>query len=364
MLEPVITMTNPLLEIKVVEKCYNGAPTLKKVSVSVGRGEILCFLGPSGCGKTTLLRIIAGLENADAGQVIFEGVDLAGIPPHKRHFSMMFQEFALFPHKNLFENVAFGLRMQKLKESEVRRRALEMIHLVGLKGKEERDVAELSGGERQRVALARSLAPNPKLLMLDEPMGSLDRALRERLVNDLRRILKEVDTTALFVTHDQAEAFVLADRIAVFNTGYIEQIGTPEALYQKPVNGFVARFLGFQNLISSQEMTELLPNSSLGIKGFDGAESKTGQTQELLIRPEAARIVFSENDLQKDEVIFEGEMIDRRFQGSVCHLLVRIRNGKDLVFHFSSDSDLPETGQSVLLALRTSGMVSLGSGAG
>ena len=220
---------------------------LHNVTLSLESRHILCLLGPSGCGKTTLLRIIAGLERPDRGKVLFDGTDMARIPPHRRRFGMMFQEFALFPHKNVFENVAFGLRMQKLPREEISRRTGEMLALVGLDGFGRRGVHTLSGGERQRVALARSLAPSPRLLMLDEPLGSLDRPLRERLLPELRQILKEIGITAIFVTHDHAEAFAMADVIAVFDKGRIEQMDTPENLRKSPANRTVADFLGVRH---------------------------------------------------------------------------------------------------------------------
>ena len=248
-----------LLEIAHIHKSYPGLPVLHDLSLTADEGEIVCLLGPSGCGKSTLLRIVAGLEMPDAGQVAFDGQDLAGVPPHRRHFGLMFQDYALFPHKDVAGNVAFGLRMARLPASEISARVREMLALVGLSGTEQRRVTELSGGEQQRVALARSLAPGPRLLMFDEPLGALDRALREQLMNDLRAILKQVCVTALYVTHDQEEAFAIGDRVAIMRArpdigegGRIEQIGTPQEVYRQPGNAYVARFLGFQNLIDGK----------------------------------------------------------------------------------------------------------------
>ena len=248
-----------LLEISHVSKFYPGLPVLHDLSLTADEGEIVCLLGPSGCGKSTLLRIVAGLETPDAGRVSFDGQDLAGVPPHRRHFGLMFQDYALFPHKDVAGNVAFGLRMARLPASEINARVAEMLALVGLSGYEQRRVTELSGGEQQRVALARSLAPGPRLLMFDEPLGALDRALREQLMNDLRAILKQVCVTALYVTHDQEEAFAIGDRVAIMRArpdlgegGRIEQIGTPQEVYRQPANAYVARFLGFLNLIDGK----------------------------------------------------------------------------------------------------------------
>jgi len=239
-----------LLEIDRVSKTFDGATAaVRDVSLSLGRAEILCLLGPSGCGKTTLLRMVAGLERPDRGTIRFDGADLSGVPAHARDFGMMFQDFALFPHRNVRDNVAFGLRMHRLAAGEIARRTAEMLALVDLDGLETREIAQLSGGEQQRVALARALAPGPRLLLLDEPLGALDRALRERLMLDVRAILKRVGMTAIYVTHDQTEAFAVGDRLAVMNAGVIEQIGPPQAVHERPATPFVAQFLGFHNLI-------------------------------------------------------------------------------------------------------------------
>ena len=209
------------LEVTHVSKSYPGLPVLKEASFAVAEGEIVCLLGPSGCGKTTLLRVVAGLETPDTGRVTFAGNDLATIPVHQRAFGFMFQDYALFPHRDVLGNVAFGLRMQGTPAAKITERVREALALVGLSGFERRRVIELSGGEMQRVALARSLAPRPQLLMLDEPLGALDRALREQLMNDLRGILKRIGLTALYVTHDQSEAFAIADRVLIMRDGQI-----------------------------------------------------------------------------------------------------------------------------------------------
>ncbi|MCC7164346.1 MAG: ABC transporter ATP-binding protein [Anaerolineae bacterium] len=248
-----------LLCVEGVSKTYDHAPLLREISFGVAAGEIVCLLGPSGTGKTTLLRIIAGLEEADAGRIGFEGKDLDGVPPHERGFGMMFQDLALFPHKNVFENVAFGLRMmhgpRRAGAGEITTRVNEALELVGLDAARfaGRDVNRLSGGEQQRVALARTLAPRPRLIMFDEPLGALDRILREDLVGELRALLKRLHMTALYVTHDQDEAFAIADRLVLLNAGRIEQMGTPIELYAHPANAFVARFMGLTNLVEIKD---------------------------------------------------------------------------------------------------------------
>ena len=242
----------PLLEVRGVTLRYAAAPVLRDVSLAVAEGEIFALLGPSGCGKTSLLRVIAGLERPERGEVWFGGERIDAVPVHRRGFGLMFQEFALFPHLDVRHNVEFGLRMQGMAAAARRARLAELLALVGLRGYDERKVHQLSGGERQRVALARSLAPKPRLLMLDEPIGALDRALRESLLRELREILKGLGLTSVYVTHDQDEAFSLADRVLIMHEGRVRQVGRPEEIFAAPVDAFVARFVGLDNLIDGR----------------------------------------------------------------------------------------------------------------
>jgi ABC-type Fe3+/spermidine/putrescine transport system ATPase subunit len=278
----------PTLQLEAISKTYpGGTRALIDIHMTVEPGEILCLLGPSGCGKTTLLRVVAGLETPDQGRVLFGGRDLVNVPVHRRGFGFMFQDFALFPHRTVAENVAFGLRMAGMPRSQQEERVAAMLELVNLPGYGTRTIFELSGGERQRVALARSLAPEPALLMLDEPLGSLDRGLREELVEELRRILKEMGVTALYVTHDQDEAMALGDRLVIMQRGRIEQVGTPTAVYTHPATPFVARFLGFANLIPARASKEGV-DTPLGAFPIAAPVGPTDLT--LLLRPEAARV--------------------------------------------------------------------------
>jgi len=281
-----------LLSIQDISKRFGDKLALADVSFDVAEGEIFCLLGPSGCGKTTLLRIVAGLETPDAGRLLLEGQDIAPVPPHRRDFGLMFQDFALFPHKNVFDNVVFGLRMRQEEGqgTAIRERVGEVLALVGLQGFEQRSVNQLSGGEAQRVALARSLAPRPRLLMLDEPLGSLDRALRERLMTELRDILKGVGVTALYVTHDQAEAFAIADRAVVMNAGRVEQIGPPESIYRCPATPFVAHFLGLTNLAGGRVIDPGRVASAWGDIATGTGDYGPGDPVSVLIRPEAASL--------------------------------------------------------------------------
>ena len=239
-------MSNSYLALNHVSARHgrNDDETLHDVSFEVAAGEVIGVLGSSGSGKTTLLRVIAGLHLASEGSIILDGIDITTTPTHLRGVGLMFQEHALFPHLNVADNVAFGLRMAKVPNPDRSIRVAEALELVGLAGFGERDVASLSGGERQRVALARTLAPSPRVLLLDEPMGSLDRVLRDRLVTELRELIVGLGLTALYVTHDRSEAFALADRIAVLDEGSVVQLDTPGALEASPATEHVARLLG------------------------------------------------------------------------------------------------------------------------
>ena len=345
-----------LLRITDLSKSFGDLRVLDRIGLSLPRGQILCLLGPSGCGKTTLLRIIAGLEPSDSGRIEFDGRNLADLPPHRRGFGMMFQEFALFPHKNVAQNMAFGPEMAHWGKEATTRRVEEVLNLVGLKGFNRRDVSELSGGERQRVALARSICPNPGLLLLDEPMGALDRALRDRLMHDLRRILKRTGATTIFVTHDQAEAFAVADLIAVLDQSRLLQTDTPERVYLHPADTTVAAFLGFQNLIPINSLEKGV-HTDIGPIRMARPEGEPGRPLTMLIRPDAARLISPEAQLSESESELRGVVGDRLFQGRCFQVGVVTDKGRILLFELPLDTPPPMPGQNIRLALRHSGIL-------
>ncbi len=339
-----------LLELRNLSKSFE-REAVRQVGLTLDKGEILGLLGPSGCGKTTLMRMVAGLEEADSGRVFFRGRDITSLPPRKRNFGLMFQEFALFPHKNVWENVAFGLRTQKLEAKRLRSRTGEMLALMGLTELARRNVATLSGGERQRVALARSLAPRPELLMLDEPLGSLDRILRERLLTEVRSILKALGTTSIFVTHDQSEALAVADRIAVMNRGRLIQLASPEELYLQPKTEFVARFLGFKNLIPAQAGPEGGVLTPLGTLYPKVMEAGPGARVFLILRPEAAQATPGGT-----VPTFRCRVLDRLFIGRHYRVTVAAPGGLELVFELNREPPPPPIGSVLELTLNPAGM--------
>ncbi len=288
---------------------------------------MVVILGPSGSGKTTLLRIIAGLEVSESGRVLLDGQDVTHIPVHRRGIILMFQEYALFPHRTVAENVGFGLRMQGRSGSEIQARVSEMLRLVGLAGLEERGVVQLSGGERQRVALARSLAPEPRLLLLDEPLGSLDRNLRERLLEDLAVILRQVDVTAIVVTHDQTEAFSLADRVALLHGACVVQMGAPEAIYRRPASPWVARVLGLTNLLPALRTARDQVDTALGSLTLGSAQCAVGTASAdgygrgtVLIPPWGIHLIDEDARVN----VFAATVSRAIFQGRTTELRLRI----------------------------------------
>lgn len=283
-----------LLRLDEVTVRFGRRDALDAVDLEVAEHETVCVLGPSGSGKSTMLRVVAGLQRADDGRVWLAGQDQNGVPTHRRGVGLMFQDHQLFPQRDVGGNVAFGLRMRKVGRAEADRRVVELLELVGLPGAQRRPVDSLSGGEQQRVALARALAPRPKLLMLDEPLGQLDRGLRERLVVELRELFARLGTTVLAVTHDQGEAFALADRVVVMDNGRIAQTGTPLEVWQRPATEFVARFLGFDNVVDAIVDGEVADTRWGKLPVPPG--SRPGPTR-LLVRPAGVRLTDPEEGL-------------------------------------------------------------------
>lgn len=346
----------PLLEIRKLRKSYPDGWTLADVSFTVEEGEILCLLGPSGCGKTTLLRLIAGLEIPDDGQVLLDGEDVGRVPPHLRGFGLMFQEYALFPHKDVFGNVSFGLRMSGWDQAAIKERVTQVLELVGLAGFEHRGVNQLSGGERQRVALARSLAPEPRLLMLDEPLGALDRTLRERLLEELPAILKRVGVTTITVTHDQEEAFAFANRVVVIRAGRVVQQGTPEEVYRRPVSAWIAGFLGLTNLLDAHVIGPGRVKTALGTLQVEDPAFGSwdpGSEAQLLVRLEAGR-PGSEGANQ-----VSGTVMERSFRGNLYRLSLRFPSGDEMTFEWPLGWLVPGVGETVALSLDPAGLTLL-----
>lgn len=333
-----------ILKIINISKSYNSTRALERISFDVDEGEIVALLGPSGCGKSTLLSIIAGLTPPDEGDIQWNGNSLKDTPPHLREFGLMFQDYALFPHMNVYANVAFGLKMAHVDPDRMGQRVQEMLELVGLPGFSKRDINTLSGGEQQRIALARALAPHPRLLMLDEPLGSLDRNMRERLVIDLQTILHKMHQTAIYVTHDQEEAFTIADRIIVINSGQIEQIGTPKQIYSEPATIFVAHFL---------EMTNIIPGVIHQLNGVYQALTPLGNFPvnssiqgniDLLIRPDKAELD------NRGPTTLSGVIMEVSFRGSSQRLSVLVKD-VPLTFEFTSQVTLPDLGAEITISI-------------
>ncbi|MDZ4159957.1 MAG: ABC transporter ATP-binding protein [Anaerolineaceae bacterium] len=338
-----------MLEVREIHKMYAGKPLLRGVSFDVATGETVCLLGPSGSGKSTLLRIIAGLELPEAGQVLWEGVDLAGVPAHKRNFGLMFQDYALFPHLRVAENVGFGLKMQRVSAAELNRRVESALRQVNLLAFADRRVTDLSGGEQQRVALARALTPGPRLLMLDEPLGALDRALREQLSEELRRLLHQSGVPAIYVTHDQEEAFAIADRLVLLHEGEVAQQGAPQEVYSKPASAWVAAFLDLGNLIPGEVVANapLLVQTTTGVfqaQSSEGSSGLIGRRVTVLLRPWGAAL----QPQSAGSCALTGMVEDVVFRAVGYQVILRCNDDLRFQFHLSH---APVSGEALTLYL-------------
>ena len=323
-----------LIELKGISKSYDGEKVIDSMNLYIRDGEFITLLGPSGCGKTTTLRIIGGFEWADEGELYFDGAEISDVPAYKRNINTVFQKYALFPHLNVYENIAFPLRLKKLKEDEIKARVTEMLSMVALAGFENKSVSTLSGGQQQRVAIARALISHPKVLLLDEPLGALDLKLRKDMQNELKTIQQAIGITFIYVTHDQEEALSMSDTIVVMADGEIQQIGTPTDIYNEPKNAFVADFIGESNIIDGI----MLEDGRAKFAGHvfncvDGGFEKN-EAVDVVVRPEDVDVVPVEKGM------LTGLVTNVTFKGVHYEIIVDIKGFKWMIQ--STDYVAPE----------------------
>jgi spermidine/putrescine transport system ATP-binding protein len=352
--------TTPAIELRGVRKAFGarGAQVhaVDGIDLAIDAGEFFSVLGPSGCGKTTTMRMIAGFDEPTEGEVLLHGESVVGVPPNKRDVNMVFQSYALFPHLSVRENVAFGLRRQRLPKAEISRRVGTALELVELTGREKRLPRELSGGQQQRVALARALVNNPRALLLDEPLGALDLKLRQTMQVELKRIQREVGITFVYVTHDQGEALTMSDRIAVMNDGAIEQLGPPRQVYERPATAFVAGFIGTSNVLSGT-VTRIDGDTAVIEAGpgerilVPGKSSVVGEAIELTVRPEKVAIGLEPPD--GEVCALRGTVTEVIYLGTFTNYTVRTSTGAEVVVFLqnaSSADDVAASGDTVWLS--------------
>jgi spermidine/putrescine transport system ATP-binding protein len=324
----------PSVQLDAITKRFGDLVAVRALTLALARGEFFTLLGPSGCGKTTTLRMVAGFEDPSEGRILLEGVDVSGLPPFRRPTNTVFQSYALFPHLNVEENVAFGLRRTGVERAEIRRRVAEELELVGLGREARRRPRQLSGGQQQRVALARALINRPAVLLLDEPLGALDLKLRKGLQLELKRIQREVGITFMYVTHDQEEALTMSDRIAVMNNAVVEQVGSPEEVYERPRTKFVAGFIGVSNLmpgtvqsVNGREV-ELRLDSGVTVR-VSGSGVRAGQRCHAVVRPEKLHVNLVEEP-STDGPSVEGIVEAAVYLGTATQMVVRLADGVPL----------------------------------
>ncbi len=334
---------NPvIIDLQNISVSFDGQKILNNISLQIHDGEFVTLLGPSGCGKTTTLRIIAGFLNPDSGDVIFEGKNINGVPPYKRQVNTIFQRYALFPYLNVYENIAFGLRLKKMKEKDIQAKVREMLELVNLKGFGSRNINSLSGGQQQRVAIARALAVDPRVVLLDEPLGALDLKLRKDMQVELKNIQQKLGITFIYVTHDQEEALSMSDTIVVMNNGEIQHIGTPTDIYNEPKNAFVADFIGESNILDGI-MREDFNVEFEGMrfkcvdKGF-----KQNEPVDVVVRPEDVDIV------PESEGMLKGEVTSVTFKGVHYEIIVDINGFKWMI----QTTDKSEVGDIIGISIK------------
>lgn len=314
-----------LIQLRDITKSFDGECVLDNISLDIHDKEFITLLGPSGCGKTTTLRIIGGFESPDAGEVFFDGKMINDLPPYRRQVNTVFQRYALFPNLNVFENIAFGLRLKKIPESDIRGRVKDMLALVNLRGFEKRAVAPLSGGQQQRVAIARALINNPKVLLLDEPLGALDLKLRKDMQNELKNIQQQTGITFIYVTHDQEEALSMSDTVVVMAEGSIQQIGSPVDIYNEPVNAFVADFIGESNILDGFMLEDFKAKFSGHIFACLDSGFSRGEAVDIVVRPEDVDVV------PVDEGMLTGAVSGVTFKGVHYEIIVDIGGFKWMI---------------------------------
>ncbi len=320
-------MSEIIVQLKGVSKYYDDTPALTDVDLYIRKNEFVTLLGPSGCGKTTMLRLIGGFEKPDTGTITFNGQDIGNVPSHKRKVNTVFQRYALFSHLNVFENIAFGLRIKKMKESVIREKVSRMLELVNLQGYEKRDVNSLSGGQQQRVAIARALVNEPDVLLLDEPLAALDLKLRKEMQHELKNMQRQLGITFLFVTHDQEEALSMSDTVVVMKDGEIQQIGTPEMIYNEPVNAFVADFIGESNIVDGIMRQDYLVEFAGNL--FECADSGFARDElvDVVIRPEDLAL------MPPDQAKLKGVVRSVNFLGVHYEMIVEGADGIEWLVH-------------------------------
>ncbi|MFN7098173.1 MAG: spermidine/putrescine ABC transporter ATP-binding protein PotA [Gammaproteobacteria bacterium] len=334
-----------VVEIKGVSKSFNDQTVLECIDLTIKHGEFLTLLGPSGCGKTTLLRMISGFEEPTSGDIFIDGKNAKGMPPHERHVHTVFQSYALFPHMTVFENVAFGLRCNKVPEAEIKPRVEEALRMVKLENYGKRKPAQLSGGQQQRVAIARAVVNRPLVLLLDEPLSSLDYRLRKTMQMELRQLQRKLGITFIFVTHDQEEALSMSDRVVVMSEGVITQIGTPRQVYEDPACLSVAKFIGEVNIFETDVATINDGKITVNIEGMPHTYPNkhhfaVGDKALVLVRPEDVR-VYDSNEVTDTSNMYRGTVEDFTYKGTTVDLMVRLDNGKVLATteFFDEDDD-------------------------
>lgn len=327
-------MSEPVIELRNVSKAYGANPVLRNINLQVHAGEFLTLLGPSGCGKTTILRLLAGFEPADGGEIYISGQDLRTVPPEQRHVNTVFQSYALFPHLTVFENVAFGPRLKRMKGAALRDQVMDTLRMVKLDELAARKPGQLSGGQQQRVAIARAVVNRPQVLLLDEPLSALDYKLRKAMQLELKQLQRRLGITFIFVTHDQEEALSMSDRVAVMNAGCIEQLGTPRQIYETPVNLFVARFVGEINNLSGRIVAADPPRYDIRLHDrVVNLKSRfafaTGDRVNVLIRPEDLRIWREqEGSAEERASLLPAAVEEVVYKGSTVDLMIRLDSGE------------------------------------